>query len=111
MSRGEGIWYHGGKMYIVDTTTGFDAQGRRGRGNGAVWELDLRDRPPARDLRRRPTSLAGDNPDNITVSPRGGILLCEDGDGADDAFGFGMRLMGLTPQRRERSSSARTTSS
>ena len=97
MSRGEGIWYHGGKVYIVDTATGFDAQARRGRGDGAVWELDLAtDR--LRAIFVSTNILAGDNPDNITVSPRGGILLCEDGDGADDAFGFGMRLMGLTPQ-------------
>jgi secreted PhoX family phosphatase len=33
-----------------------------------------------------------DNPDNITVSPRGGIILCEDGDR------LGQRLIGLTPQ-------------
>ncbi|MGH7960751.1 MAG: alkaline phosphatase PhoX, partial [Candidatus Binatia bacterium] len=32
-----------------------------------------------------------DNPDNITVSPRGGLLLCEDGDLV------GQRLIGLTP--------------
>jgi len=97
MSRGEGIWYHDGKMYIVDTATGFDGQGRRGRGDGAVWELDLAtDR--LRALFVSTNILAGDNPDNITVSPRGGILVCEDGDGADDSFGFGMRLMGLTRQ-------------
>jgi secreted PhoX family phosphatase len=33
-----------------------------------------------------------DNPDNITVSPRGGIVLCEDGN-LD-----GQRLIGLTRQ-------------
>lgn len=41
-------------------------------------------------------SVASNNPDNITVSPRGGILLCEDGGGVDDPFGFGNRVTGLT---------------
>ena len=35
-----------------------------------------------------------DNPDNITVSPQGGIILCEDG-GQDD--GNGLALLGLLP--------------
>ena len=34
-----------------------------------------------------------DNPDNITVTPRGGLLLCEDA--AGDGF-IGERLVGLT---------------
>ena len=29
-------------------------------------------------------AVAANNPDNITVSPRGGVLLCEDGGGVDD---------------------------
>jgi secreted PhoX family phosphatase len=32
------------------------------------------------------------------VSPRGGVVLCEDGGGVNDAFGFGERTLGLTPQ-------------
>ena len=40
----------------------------------------------------------GNNPDNIVVSPRGGILLCEDGVGSVDAFGFGTRLLGVNVQ-------------
>jgi hypothetical protein len=39
-----------------------------------------------------------DNIDNITVSPRGGILLCEDGDRPADQRGPGTRLLGLTPE-------------
>ena len=40
--------------------------------------------------------VAGNNPDNITISPRGGILTCDDGDAVEDAFGKGNRLMGYT---------------
>ncbi len=30
------------------------------------------------------------------MSPRGGILTCEDGGGVEDQFGFGDRLVGIT---------------
>lgn len=96
MSRGEGIWYSGGKLFIVDTSTGVDAQGRRGRGNGAVWILDLATMQ-LRALFVSGNQLAAHNPDNITVSPRGGVLLCEDGGASPDEYGPGARLVGLTP--------------
>jgi secreted PhoX family phosphatase len=96
MARGEGIWHHAGKMFIVDTATGRDGSNRPGRGDGAVWVLDLGTmRLKALFVSENP--LAANNPDNITVSPRGGVVLCEDGGGVNDAFGFGERLLGLTP--------------
>jgi secreted PhoX family phosphatase len=39
----------------------------------------------------------GYNIDNITVSPRGGMLLCENGDPITDEYGPGTRLLGITP--------------
>ncbi|UUZ52538.1 PhoX family protein [Massilia sp. H-1] len=37
--------------------------------------------------------------DNLTVSPRNAILICEDASSAaTDSFGYGQRLMGLTAQ-------------
>jgi secreted PhoX family phosphatase len=95
MSRGEGIWHHNGKFYIVDTSTGVDSQSRPGRGEGAVWEYD----PHKRLLKAifvSTNAIDSNNPDNITVSPRGGILTCEDGGGVEDQFGFGDRLVGIT---------------
>jgi secreted PhoX family phosphatase len=94
MSRGEGIWYAGGKMFMIDTAAGVDSRGRPGQGEGCVWELTLS------TMRLRAIFVSGDqtvgnNPDNITVSPRGGIVLCEDGGGSTDAFGTGARLLGL----------------
>ncbi len=80
--RLEGCMYFEGLVYFVDTSAGAG-------GNGVIWCYD----PVAEKI----TALfvarvreAGDNPDNLTVSPRGGILFCEDGnvDGA--------RLMGVT---------------
>ncbi|WP_120994805.1 DUF839 domain-containing protein [Stutzerimonas urumqiensis] len=95
MSRGEGIWFSEGKLFIVDTSAGVDAQGREGYGNGAVWVHDLAtDRLTC--LFASDNELIANNPDNITVSPRGGVLLCEDGGGVDDEFGFGERLLGLS---------------
>ncbi|QGW64496.1 DUF839 domain-containing protein [Lysobacter soli] len=97
MSRGEGIWHSYGKMFIVDTSTGVDDQGRRGRGNGSVWVLDLVTQR-IRALFVSGNQLAAHNPDNITVSARGGVLLCEDGGESPDEYGPGARLIGLTRQ-------------
>lgn len=97
MSRGEGIWYSHGKMFIVDTSTGVDSEGRKGHGNGSVWVLDLA-RQRLRALFVSGNQLAAHNPDNITVSPRGGVVLCEDGGESPDQYGPGARLIGLTRQ-------------
>ncbi|MGK9167767.1 PhoX family protein [Inquilinus limosus] len=99
MSRGEGIFYADGMMFIVDTSTGVEPSGRRGRGYGAVWVLHLASQR-LRALFVSESQIAAHNPDNITVSPRGGVVLCEDPDaapdGSPDAFGPGTRLVGLT---------------
>lgn len=95
MSRGEGICHHGGRIFLVDTAAGADANGRRGYGEGAVWAFD----PATESLEAifvAGSAQVGDNIDNITVSPRGGILLCEDGDTLTDEYGPGTRLLGLT---------------
>lgn len=97
MSRGEGIWYHAGKMYIADTSVGVDSSSRPGRGDGAMWELDLATMK-MKAIYVSSGQLVGNNPDNITVSPRGGILLCEDGGNSPDSYGSGSRVFGLTAQ-------------
>lgn len=95
MSRGEGIWHSEGRLYIIDTSAGVDSQGRAGYGKGAVWVHDLAsDRLTC--LFASGDAVVANNPDNVTVSPRGGVLLCEDGGGVQDEFGFGERLLGLT---------------
>ncbi|MEX2332995.1 MAG: alkaline phosphatase PhoX, partial [Pseudohongiella sp.] len=94
LSRGEGIWYSEGLFYIVDTSAGRNEQGNAGYGDGAVWMLD-----PASNRMRclfaSTDAKMANNPDNVTVSPRGGVVMCEDGGGVEDEFGFGERLMGL----------------
>ncbi len=95
MSRGEGIWHRDGKIFIVDTSTGVNAAGARGNGDGAVWEYDIATHTMTAIFVSL-NEVAANNPDNITISPRGGILLCEDGGGVADAYGFGDRLTALT---------------
>ncbi len=103
-SRLEGCWYSAADrlVYLVDTSAGIGSDeedgiiDQAGHGEGAVWTLD-----PATDtlacVFKSDNPVAGNNPDNITVSPRGGVLLCEDGGGVEDGFGPGERLLGLTP--------------
>jgi secreted PhoX family phosphatase len=99
-ARGEGCWYDRGVVYFVDTSGG-------PAGKGVVWALTLR----GHALGRGPTLTAvfvseseeaADNPDNITVSPRGGLLVCEDGGGqvVDGARTFGTRLVGIDQRGR-----------
>jgi secreted PhoX family phosphatase len=103
MSRLEGLWYSARdrRIYLVDTSSGQgvdEESGQRlpGFGDGSIWAFD-----PAADtltcIFQAQNPLAGNNFDNITVSPRGGMLVCEDGGGHADDFGPGERLMGLTP--------------
>ena len=103
MSRLEGCFYSAADrlIYVVDTSSGSGIDEDTGVvgagfGEGSVWTFD-----PASDVLtcvfQSGNPLAGNNFDNLTISPRGGVLLCEDGGGVEDAFGPGERLMGLTP--------------
>ena len=87
--RLEGAASYGGLIYFVDTAGGQLAPDS-GQPEGVVWCYE-----PAKErlvaLYTSPSKYVLENPDNITVSPRGGILLCEDG-GTDPE-----RLLGLTP--------------
>ena len=82
IARGEGAWYDAGKIYFVSTSGG-------AAGLGQVWVYD----PLREQLRLLYESLDAndvDSPDNIAISPRGGIILCEDGRSNPK------RLIGLT---------------
>jgi uncharacterized protein len=91
--RLEGAWYgHEDRTIYFNSTDGGEAQA------GQVWALT-----PGRGKRRRPRedtlSLVYESPspatllkpDNLTVGPGGGVLLCEDTDRARQTF-----LRGLT---------------
>ena len=81
--RGEGCWFGNGLVYFISTSGG-------AAGEGQVFALD----PVAQTLTcvfASPGPDVLDNPDNIALSPRGGIILCEDGDNVVQS------LHGLTP--------------
>jgi uncharacterized protein len=91
MNRGEGIWFAQGKMFVMDTSGGTVAR-------GAIWELELATQTLT-CIYSSPSQLVGNMGDNLTVSPRNAILICEDASTpATDSFGVGQRLMGLTAQ-------------
>ncbi|KPF79650.1 hypothetical protein IP88_01810 [alpha proteobacterium AAP81b] len=103
MSRGEGLWYHNGVIYITDTSFGYESSGnppRAGRGLGCVWAYRPSTTNPDQGtltlVYAAANRIAGNNPDNICVSPTGGILYMEDGSAVVDEFGAGNRVMGLT---------------
>jgi secreted PhoX family phosphatase len=71
-ARLEGCWYGHGKVFFVSTSGG-------AAGHGQIFEYDVaQDR--VRLLFESPGPEILDYPDNIAVSPRGGLVLCEDGD-------------------------------
>jgi secreted PhoX family phosphatase len=78
-SRLEGCWYADGSIYM-NATDGGDAR------CGQVWQY----RPGSTSddggtltlVFESPNAAVLSGPDNITVSPRGGLVLCEDTDGS-----------------------------
>ena len=84
-SRLEGCWWGEHTGYFLSTNGG-------PAGEGQVFEYDPR-AETVKLLYVSPTANDLDNPDNMTVTPRGGLLLCEDA--AGDQF-IGERLVGLT---------------
>ncbi|HEX7277508.1 MAG TPA: alkaline phosphatase PhoX [Acidimicrobiales bacterium] len=80
ISRGEGAWYGNGLVYIVSTDGAPTRQGQ-------VFALD----PVAGTFTcvfASPSSGVLNAPDNICVSPRGGLVLCEDGSGLEFLHGL-----------------------
>ncbi len=70
-ARLEGCWWGNGVCYF-DSTSG----GRTGAGQ--IWQYDPRS-GKLRLIFESPGPEVLDSPDNLAVSPRGGIVLCEDG--------------------------------
>lgn len=89
-SRLEGSVHDQGSVYFVSTQGGDAAPGDEfppgpggltafGAGRGQVWAYDIR-REQLRLVYQSPHSSVLDMPDNIAVSPRGTLILCEDGE-------------------------------
>jgi secreted PhoX family phosphatase len=77
--RGEGCWYGNDLVYFVATQAGPPALGAtNGRGNGQVWAYDPRSERVTLVVEASSTGELLDEPDNVTVTPWGDLLLCED---------------------------------
>ena len=85
-SRLEGAWWAHRSGFFLSTNGG-------SVGEGQVFEYDPRDETIT-VVYDAPNANEVDNPDNMTVTPRGGLLLCEDA--AGNNFTAGERLVGLT---------------
>ena len=80
IARGEGAWFGNGVVYVISTNGG-------PIGAGQVFALD----PAAQTFTA--VFVSADRsvleaPDNVCVSPRGGIVLCEDGSGTEYVHGL-----------------------
>lgn len=78
--RLEGAWWGNDRVYVVSTSGG-------PKGQGQVFEYDPRTES-MRVLFASPDAAVLNNPDNICVSPRGGIVLCEDGSEGEYVHGL-----------------------
>lgn len=71
-ARLEGCWFGNGKVY-------FDATSGGAMDVGQIWEFDP-EQQKLTMLFESPGAETLNMPDNLCVSPRGGLLLCEDSD-------------------------------
>lgn len=79
-ARLEGAWYGNGVVYLVSTSGGPARLGQVFEYNPRTGRLRILFASPNQDVLS--------NPDNICVSPRGGIVLCEDGSGVQFLHGL-----------------------
>ncbi|WP_274556923.1 alkaline phosphatase PhoX [Streptomyces spiramyceticus] len=80
----EGMWWADGGTYIVSSYARDESPGEPH--DGQVWFYDPRRRTLTLKVLLS-TSGDYDGPDNITVSPYGGLVIAEDGDGGQHLFG------------------------
>ena len=82
-ARLEGCWY-GDRSIFFNATSGGDA------GAGQVWQYHI-GRRELQLIFESPSTDVLNSPDNITVSPRGGLVICEDGSGTQHLRGLTRR--------------------
>ena len=90
----EGMWWGDGGVYFVSSYAKPEDDGSPGEHAGQVWFLNPRAETVTLVLRyapRRSVDMRVDGPDNITVSPYGGVVIAEDGEGRQ-------HLLGATPR-------------
>jgi len=102
-NRLEGCWYADGSVFFVSTSGGdaksgdVNADGYR-EGYGQVWEYRTRSRKLVLHY-ESPGGEVLDSPDNLTVTPRGGLVTCEDDASSADGESVN-RLIGISHNGR-----------
>ncbi|HEY2831859.1 MAG TPA: alkaline phosphatase PhoX [Sporichthyaceae bacterium] len=89
----EGAWWGNGGAYIVSSFAKPEEDHSPQAHSGQVWFFDPAAQTLELVLRYAPDQdkdTAVDGPDNITISPYGGLIIAEDGDGQN-------HLLGATP--------------
>ena len=100
-NRLEGCWADGDSIYFVSTSGGdeknkdVNSDGFE-EGYGQIWEYRQRSRTLVLHY-ESPGGEVMDSPDNLTVTPRGGLLACED-DASDSNDEHVNRLIGISPR-------------
>jgi uncharacterized protein len=99
-NRLEGCWYADGSVFFVSTSGGDAKSGDSNpdgydEGYGQVWEYRIRKEQLILHY-ESPGGEVLDSPDNLTVTPRGGLLLCEDDASAADGESTN-RVIGISP--------------
>lgn len=79
-ARLEGCWYSQNKIFFVSTSGGAVGQGQ-------IWMYSP-DPEMLELIFESPSAATLNAPDNLTVSPRGGLVLCEDGSGEEFMHGL-----------------------
>lgn len=89
----EGCYWGGSCVYFVSSYAR-SSEGSQGDHFGQIWRYD----PHARSLTLvivfgpgTDVQLPGEEPDNICLAPGGGLMVCEDGAGAQHVFGLTKR--------------------
>ncbi|WKX73091.1 alkaline phosphatase PhoX [Streptomyces sp. XD-27] len=106
----EGCYWGGSSVYFVSSFAR-STDGSAADHFGQVWRYDPERRRltlvivfgPSTDVQ-----LPGESPDNITLAPGGGLMVCEDGNGAQHVFGLTRRgeVYPMARNRQELTSAA-----
>ncbi len=99
----EGCYWGGDRVYFVSSFAK-TKDGSQADHFGQVWSYEPAHRRltlvivfgPATDVQK-----AGESPDNICLAPQGGLMVCEDGNGAQHVFGVS-RNRTVYPMARNR---------
>ncbi|WP_329016243.1 MULTISPECIES: alkaline phosphatase PhoX [unclassified Streptomyces] len=85
----EGCYWGGSCVYFVSSFA-HSAEGSAADHFGQIWRYDPRRRRLTLVIVFGPDTdvqLPGESPDNICLAPSGGLMVCEDGNGAQHVFG------------------------